>query len=158
MLIAPSRQFKHPLAPFAGLRALVALFALSIVSASAAHAAPDDFSGTWRLDTAQSDSMDPMLERCGVGAAERAVATAFEPTVTIRQEGDRLKIRQETFASNIDNQMILDGKQRATQTPLGKMLVKATALKSGAIRTETVTRCERNGVSMEMTTTRSLST
>ncbi len=130
-------------------------FALTVLLSGAAIA-QSDFTGTWELDRRRSDSMDPMLERCGVGAAERAVATAFEPTVTIQQDGRRVMIHQETFTSSIDNEMILDGKRRSTTTPLGSMNVRATAKKNGTIETETTTQCKRNGVAMTMTTKRYL--
>lgn len=86
-----------------------------------AFAAPVDLSGTWVLDKAASDNIDPILQAGGASWVERQAAKNLKITRTIRQEGDTLHIAVDSSVKDSQETVTVDGVARPGTTDRGEL-------------------------------------
>lgn len=94
---------------------------LSAVISSSAPAWAADLSGTWVLDGAASDSIDPLLKAKGVGFVQRKAAASMEVTQAIAHAGDRLTITTNASKKQSVETVEVDGQSRKVTGDSGSM-------------------------------------
>lgn len=94
------------------------LFALlALLSPLAALSA--DFTGTWRLDDAASQSMDDVLALQDISWAKRKVAGYLDNNVVIVQSSDRMTVTFENVLGSHRQELVFSGQPHQTVNPAG---------------------------------------
>jgi hypothetical protein len=92
---------------------------LALWPATALSAAPPDFTGSWSIDDAASQPMDPVFEIQGLSWIQRKAAAGFDSTAEITQEPDRLIVRFDNILGKHRQELFFDGAPHATVNPAG---------------------------------------
>lgn len=112
--------------------------ALSVV----AHAA-EGLSGTWVLDTAASDSVQPLLEAQGVPGWKRKLADRLTVTQTVTDGGDHLKVAISSRVHSDTQDLPLDGVERIQSGQEGRSaLVRSERTDDGAVVTWSTSKAD----------------
>lgn len=105
---------------------LVALMSTSAFSA--------EIAGTWQLDLAQSDALDPLLEAQGVSRFVRGIVRRAHVTQHITDTGDALDVTLSSSVIRETRTLVLDGKERQEPDRDGRVVfVKHERLADGTI-------------------------
>ncbi|MCB9689895.1 MAG: hypothetical protein H6735_32950 [Alphaproteobacteria bacterium] len=99
-----------------------------------AEVAPPSFSGTWVLDHAASDDLDAVLEAQGVPGWQRKLVAELDVSLTIWDEGDRLRLRTVTVVRTNEAELVLDGVVHEIRGDQGKRDVTAVREDDGSVR------------------------
>jgi hypothetical protein len=121
--------------------------------AALALAANPDFSGSWSLDLAASDSVDPILAAQGVGWAERQAAKSLTATQHIRQSTSTLTIDIESAVIDKTEVLPLDGSPQSGTTRDGKPRVARTTWQGSALVTTAVVTAPEGAQQMTLART-----
>lgn len=128
---------------------------LVLVHPRAAWAAPTDFSGTWQLDRAASDSMEPLLKAQGISMVERKIASSLDITQVIQQAEDTLDLEVKSTAKNVVQKLIVDGESRRIESDRTGPSMVSHRWKGTVLITHSI-GADPDGVPIRTTITRSL--
>lgn len=128
---------------------------LALAAPTTSLAAPVDLSGTWVLDLAASDSIEPMLKAQGVSYMKRKAAASMEVTQTIVQTGDTLSVDVDTSHKDTKTTVKVDGVTREVTTASGEK-TQVTNLWKAATWVSTTVMPEHDGGPMTLTRTHAL--
>jgi hypothetical protein len=90
------------------------------------------WTGTWTLDRAASDALDPVLIAQGVSLAKRTVARNLDLVQKLVDHGDRFSVEMEGPRSK-QGMVIFDGKEHSENTDQGTVLYRAKREESGSV-------------------------
>ena len=97
---------------------LLAILMTGLIPSSALAQRPD-FTGTWALDKAASDSMDPVFQLQGISWAKRKLGANLDAKQEISQHEDNLVIVFDNLVGNVTQKLYFDGVPRASVNPAG---------------------------------------
>lgn len=115
---------------------------------TALGAVPADFSGTWQLDLAASQSVGPLLELVGAGSLERRLADSVSVTQVIEQSEAQVRVTTEAMGKRSESTWPLDGSQVRSETRKGQPQVTWLAWDGSALEARSEVTLESGVVRM----------
>lgn len=78
-----------------------------------------DFSGSWRIDDALSQPMEPIFVLQDLSWIQRKAAAGFDVEAEISQQPDRLIVRFDNLTGEHKQELFFDGQPHASVNPAG---------------------------------------